>query len=201
MTHSRLRNLPVTGGILAGGRGRRMGGLDKGLLEWRGRPLVEHVLAALRPQVLELLINANRNRARYADYGYPVVGDRLDGFAGPLAGFATLLACCDTDWLAVVPCDAPRLPRDLVARLDAARRAAGADIAVAHDGQRLQPVHALLGRHLLPDLTDWLARGERKIDRWYARHRVEIVDFSDCPAAFANLNTPADRARLEDGPA
>lgn len=192
---------PITGGILAGGRGRRMGGVDKGLVTWRGRPLIEHVLAALRPQVLELLINANRNQAAYAGYGHPVVADRLDGFAGPLAGFAALLGCCDTDWLAVVPCDAPHLPRDLVARLDTARRRVDADIAVAHDGQRLQPVHVLLGRHLLPDLEAFLAAGERKIDRWYARHRMVTVDFGDCPAAFANLNTPEDHQRLEgEGP-
>ena len=186
----------ITGAILAGGRGRRMGGIDKGLVMLDGKPMIEHVLDAFRPQVDRIIISANRNRTRYRELGFPVVADELSGFEGPLAGFAALLGTCTTDWLAIVPCDVPRLPANLVARLASARANAGADIAVAHDGQRLQPVHVLLGVHLLPDLEDHLSAGERKIDLWYKRHQTVRVDFSDCPEAFTNLNTPEDHRRL-----
>lgn len=185
---------PITGLILAGGKGRRMGGADKGLLEWGGRPIIEWIIEALRPQVASLIINANRNRARYAEYGYPVVGDTLPDHQGPLAGFAAVLAAAATEWVVTVPCDGPRLPTDLVARLWEGR--GQAEIAVAHDGERLQPVYALLPRRLLPDLEAFLAAGERKIDRWYARHPMATVDFSDCTRHFANLNTPHDRRQL-----
>ncbi len=187
----------ITGGILAGGRGRRMGGIDKGLIDLNGRPLIEHVLAALRPQVGAIMLSANRNRAAYTRYGYPVVADLLDGYAGPLAGFAALLTACKTDWLTVVPCDGPALPPDLVQRLDNARQQADAEIAVAHDGQRLQPVHVLLSKRLLPDLENWLDEGNRKIDLWYARHPMVTVDFSDQSDCFINLNRPDDKTRLE----
>lgn len=190
-------NTPVTGVILAGGMGRRMGGVDKGLLEWRGRPIIEWIIEALRPQVAGLLINANRNTERYAGYGYPVVSDSLPNHQGPLAGFAAVLAAAPTEWVATVPCDGPRLPGDLVARLGDGLRREQAEIAVAHDGERLQPVYALMPHRLLPDLEDFLAGGERKIDRWYAHHRMAAVDFSDCASCFANLNTPRDRERLE----
>lgn len=186
----------VTGVILAGGRARRMGGEDKGLLDLAGRPLVERALAALAPQVSAVLINANRNLERYGAFGHPVVADRSGDFSGPLAGMAAALAQAATPWIATVPCDCPLIPADLVARLHAVQARDDAELAVAHDGERLQPVFALISRELLPSLEGFLAEGERKIDRWYARHRVARADFSDRPEAFLNVNTPQDLARL-----
>jgi molybdopterin-guanine dinucleotide biosynthesis protein A len=187
----------ITGAILAGGRGSRMGGIDKGLAPLGDKPLIEHILAALGPQVTHLLINANRNIDRYAEYGHPVVKDRLDGHQGPLAGFAALLGACEDDWLVTVPCDTPHIPADLVQRMWSARVDAGAEIAIAHDGRRMQPAHALLPRRLLSDLEAFLDSGERKIDRWYARHAIVEVDFSDQPDAFLNLNRPEDYRQFD----
>jgi len=187
----------ITGAILAGGRGSRMGGIDKGLAPLGDKPLIEHILAALGPQVTHLLINANRNIDRYAEYGHPVVKDRLDGHQGPLAGFAALLGACVDDWLVTVPCDTPHIPADLVQRMWSARVDAGAEIAIAHDGRRMQPAHALLPRRLLSDLEAFLDSGERKIDRWYARHAIVEVDFSDQPDAFLNLNRPEDYRQFD----
>ncbi|HHC71786.1 MAG TPA: molybdenum cofactor guanylyltransferase [Thiotrichales bacterium] len=189
----------ITGLILAGGRGRRMGGADKGLLPFRGRPLVEHLIDRLVPQVGELLINANRNRDRYGRYGLRLVSDPLTGYQGPLAGMLAGLEAAESRWLAVVPCDAPFLPEELVGRLAEAAAREGTSIAVAHDGERLQPVHALLTVELAGELRRFLAAGERKIDRWYGRQRLTLVDFSDAPEAFGNLNRPEDRQRLEVG--
>lgn len=189
---------PITGGILAGGRGSRMGGIDKGLADFAGRPLIERVMEGLAPQVDHLLINANRNLEQYRRYGHPVVSDRLSGHQGPLAGFATLMSVSPDPWLVTVPCDTPHIPPDLVARLWAGREAAGARIAVAHDGQRLQPAHALLETGLLDDLEEFLAAGERKIDIWYARHPMIEVDFSDRADAFLNLNRPEDYRRFAE---
>jgi molybdenum cofactor guanylyltransferase len=167
------------------------------ILSWeQGKPLAEHVIDILRPQVDHLLISANRHVDRYRAFGHPVVEDALGDYQGPLAGFATLMQHCSDDWLVTAPCDAPRLPPDFVARLWAARQQSGAVIAVAHDGQRLHPVHVLLSRHLLPDLNAWLARGERKIRRWYQLHPMTLADFSDAPDAFLNLNTPQDHQAL-----
>ena len=187
----------ITAGILAGGRGSRMGGQDKGLVEFQGRPLIEHVIAHVAPQVTHTLINANRNLERYAAYGFPVVQDRLEGHQGPLAGFSALLEATTTNWLATVPCDGPRLCDDHVHRLYTACQSAQAKIGVAHDGKRLQPVYALIWRELLPDLQLFLEDGGRKIDQWYARHAFVTVDYSDCREDFVNLNTPADREQLE----
>ncbi len=189
----------MTGGILAGGRGRRMGGRDKGLIELAGRPLVVHVATRLAAQVEQVLINANRNLERYAALGHPVLRDEDPGFQGPLAGMAVLLAHAPSPWLVVVPCDGPLVPPDLVERLWQARERANAEIAVAHDGTRMQPVHCLLPRALLGDLRAFLARGERKIDRWYAEHTVALADFSDVATSFFNINTPEDRERAERG--
>lgn len=183
----------VSGVILAGGRGRRMGGRDKGLVELAGRPLIEHVLEGLRPQVGRILINVNRNRERYAAYGESLVGDALDGFQGPLAGFAAAMQACATPWILTVPCDGPRVPPRLLERLGRALAEADAELAVAHDGQRLQPVYALLGVNLYPSLQAFLQAGDRKIDLWYARHRMATADFSDCQEVFRNINTPQQR--------
>jgi molybdopterin-guanine dinucleotide biosynthesis protein A len=186
----------ITGIILAGGKARRLNGRDKGLEPFSGRPLVEWVVAALAPQVGGLLINANRNQETYGRLGYPVIADRLDDFQGPLAGFASAMAAANTPWILTVPCDGPFLAPDLAARLVAALAQDDAELAVASDGRRMQPVHALLPVALAPSLAAFLAEGERKIDRWYARHRVAVADLSDRPESFANLNTEADAADL-----
>lgn len=189
----------ITGVILAGGKARRLNGRDKGLEPFSGRPLVDWVVAALAPQVGGLLINANRNQETYGRLGYPVIADQLDDFQGPLAGFASAMAAATTPWILTVPCDGPFLAPDLAARLVAALERDDAELAVASDGRRMQPVHALLPVALAPSLAAFLAEGERKIDRWYARHRVALADLSDRPESFANLNTEADAAELARG--
>ncbi|MBT3044975.1 MAG: molybdenum cofactor guanylyltransferase [Candidatus Thiodiazotropha sp. (ex Codakia orbicularis)] len=187
----------VTAVILAGGRGRRMGGEDKGLIELNGRPLVQHVISAIQPQVATILINANRNQERYAAFGYPVIADSLLDYQGPLAGFIAALQAVETEDMLTLPCDGPLVPPDLVARLYEARQSAGADIAVAHDGDRLQPVYALIPKRLAGSLQRYLDRGDRKIDLWYEEHRVAHADFSDIPRTFINVNTLQERDNLQ----
>ncbi|MBV2125110.1 MAG: molybdenum cofactor guanylyltransferase [Candidatus Thiodiazotropha sp. (ex Ctena orbiculata)] len=187
----------VTAVILAGGRGRRMGGEDKGLIELNGRPLVQHVISAIQPQVATILINANRNQERYAAFGCPVIADSLLDYQGPLAGFIAALQAVETEDMLTLPCDGPLVPPDLVARLYEARQSAGADIAVAHDGDRLQPVYALIPKRLADSLQRYLDRGDRKIDLWYEEHRVAHADFSDIPRTFINVNTLQERDNLQ----
>ena len=225
----------ITGLILAGGRARRMGGQDKGLIPLAGRPLIAWVIAALQPQVGRILISANRNQADYAALGFPVIEDEaggaeLAGFQGPLAGIAAAMTLAETPWLLTLPCDAPLPPADLASRLATALVHGLADItgarsdraqsataqsnnplfsnpnhsapvpgvlAVAWDGERLQPVHALLSRTLFPDLCAYLAAGGHRLETWQARHRPAITDFSDYPEAFFNLNAPGELRRLE----
>lgn len=187
----------ITGAVLAGGQGRRMGGRDKGLLEIHQQPLIRRILDVLQPQVGPLLINANRNLEDYRRLGPPVVQDVVGEFFGPLVGMASALQAADTPYLLTVPCDSPLLPPDLAARLYRAMLAADAEISVAHDGARMQPVFALLRRELLEPMLRYLNNGGRKIDTWYAEHRFALADFSDCPEAFRNINTPAEMAELE----
>jgi molybdopterin-guanine dinucleotide biosynthesis protein A len=192
----------LTGVILAGGRARRMGGRDKGLLELCGEPLARRAARLLAPQVGRLIVNANRNRQRYVELlvEFPdarVIGDDLDGFLGPLAGMLAALEATDTDYVLTMPCDSPLLRADYAERMHAALKAAGAELTVARDGERLQPVFALLHRALAADLRAALAAGERKIDRWYARQRMTTADFSDAPELFRNVNTPGELAALE----
>lgn len=191
-----IASLPLpslTGVILAGGQGRRMGGHDKGWMMFQGQPLIEHVLQRLSPQVDHLMINANRSIARYQALGVPVVTDLDSGFQGPLMGMATGLYYAQTDWVLCVPCDTPGLPSDLAVRLWQAAHDAQAPIAAAHDGERLQPVVVLLQRDLLASLQAFLAEGGRKIDRWFALYHWVSVTF---PAShFANLNYPEDLER------
>lgn len=186
----------ITGALLAGGQGERMGGADKGLLEVGGRALAARALEALRPQVGALVICANRNLERYAAFGCPVLTDALPGFQGPLAGMAAALAAATSEWVQFLPCDCPAPPTDLVARLAAAAGAGVVDVAVPRAEGRLQPVFALVRRRCLGSLTRALARGERKVERWLAGERWVEVDFSDTPAGFRNLNTPAEREAL-----
>lgn len=195
----------VTGVILAGGRGSRMGGADKGLQNFRGMPMAMFTLLRLAPQVSELMINANRNLAAYESFGVPVWPDGLADYAGPLAGFLTGLEHCETEYLVTVPCDTPLFPQDLVARLAEALERDGADIAMAQareeDGQlRAQPVFSLLRRDLMESLVRFTQGGGRKIDAWTAQHRTVLVPFDregDDAAAFANANTLAELHRLE----
>jgi len=187
----------ITGLLLAGGRARRMGGEDKGLLPLAGQPLAAWALKNLSAQVDSLLISANRNHERYRELGAEVVSDTLGDFSGPLAGFAAGLAQIQTPWLVTVPCDSPLVVPDYVSRLWAAIEPGGIDAVVAHDGNRLQPVFSLLRRGVLGDLEDFLDLGERKIDLWLERLSWRIVDFSDAPDMFLNVNTPEDLARVE----
>lgn len=174
-----------------------MGGRDKGLVEVAGRPMIEYVLESLQSQVNAVLINANRNIDSYARYGVPVIPDALPGFNGPLAGMASGMRAARTPLLVTVPCDSPFVPVDLVQRLAATLQDAKAEIAVAHNGERMQPVFSLLDTGLLSALEGFLGRGDRKIDRWFAEHRTTIVDFSDKPETFLNVNTPEEVRRIE----
>lgn len=192
-----LNSNAITAVILAGGMGKRMGGQDKGQVILKGQPLIKWVIDAIRPQVATLLINANRNQDAYARYGYPVCGDQLEDYQGPLAGFAAGMYAAQTAYIVTVPCDGPLLAADLVQRLVYALQRDNAEIAVAHDGERLQPVYALLPVRLLPSLEAFLASDQRKIDRWFAQHRMALADFSDATLTFLNVNTPEDRQRLE----
>lgn len=192
----------ITGLVLAGGRGSRMGGVDKGLENYLGMPLALHALLRLQPQVGALMVNANRNLGAYEALGTPVWPDALADYAGPLAGLLAGLEHCETPYLVTVPCDTPNFPQDLVARLAAGLVAQDAEIAMAasrEDGQlRLQPVFCLVHAALMESLLDFLRAGERKIDRWTARHRCATVEFDDA-AAFFNANTLAELQQLQHG--
>lgn len=178
----------IGGLILAGGAGRRMGGADKGLLAWRGAPLVAHVASRLRPQVAAVAVSANRNLESYAPFADRVLVDAVGGFRGPLAGIAAGLADCAHPWLLCVPVDLPMLPRDLAPRLREAAEAADATIAVAHDGVRRQVLCALLRPALAASARDALARGDGAVHSWQDGHAAREVDFSDQAQAFANFN-------------
>ena len=187
----------ITGIVLAGGQARRMGGVDKGLIPLNGRPMVEWTISALRPQVATIAINANRNSERYCEFGYPVIADHEGGFLGPLAGMASGMRAAQTTQILTVPCDSPLIVADLAERLWQAHLRNGAEVCVAHDGDRLQPVFSLLNTSLLGSLEAYLGGGGRKIDRWYADQTMELADFSDCRDNFLNVNEPADVAALE----
>ncbi|MBN8464404.1 MAG: molybdenum cofactor guanylyltransferase [Dechloromonas sp.] len=186
----------ITGVVLAGGLGRRLGGVDKGLQDLRGRPLVAHVIERFAPQVDELLINANRNRERYAAFGHRVVADLIPDFAGPLAGLHAALSAAAHPLVATAPCDSPFLPADLVSRLFSALTAANASLAVARTFDQPHPVFCLCQRGVLPHLSDFLAGGGRKVDRWYATLDVVEVAFDDEAEAFANINTREEIGRF-----
>jgi len=187
----------VTGLILAGGKGSRMGGVDKGLQAFRGRRLVDHVYERLAPQVGGIIINANQNQDEYRSFGVRVVSDAIGGFAGPLAGFHAGLSVSKRPFLASVPCDSPFLPADLVERLHGRLDEAGAELAVAKTGDQPHPVFSLMRRGVLDHLTDFLKGGGRKIDAWYATLSVVEVAFDDEPEAFSNINTREELAAFE----
>lgn len=190
----------ITGLILAGGRGTRMGTVDKGLKQFRGAPMALHVLMRLQPQVGTVMINANQNIGPYEAFGVPVWPDQIGGFAGPLAGLHTGLMHCETEFMATAPCDSPFLPENLVERLAEGLEKADAELAVTVTGSGAQrqphPVFCLLRTRVLPHLEEFLHGGGRKIDAWYASLPTVEVPFED-ESAFRNINTPEDLARYE----
>lgn len=184
--------------VLAGGRATRMGGEDKGLIEICGKPMAVYIVDALKPQTVTVMVNANRNMERYRKMcECEVIEDSLGGFAGPLAGMASALQVAKTRFVLTAPCDSPLVSPSLGPRLYEALERDDAELAVAHDGERMQPVFALLSRDLLDSMVAYLQSGESKIDRWYAKHRTALGDFSDSASMFLNVNTPEERADLE----
>lgn len=187
----------ITGVILAGGLGRRMGGVNKGLQLLNGKTLALHVAERLAPQIDELLINVNQNIEQYAAFGYRIVADQIPDFAGPLAGLHAALSAAAHPLVATAPCDSPFLPADLVSRLFSALTATDADLAVARTFEQPHPVFCLCKRDVLPHLTEFLAGGGRKFDRWYATLNVVEVAFDDEAEAFENINTREELGRFE----
>jgi molybdopterin-guanine dinucleotide biosynthesis protein A len=190
----------ITGLILAGGRGMRMGGVDKGLQTLQGKPMVAHVILRLQPQVDRIMINANQNQDRYREFNVPVWSDEENNYAGPLAGMQAGLIHCETAYMLTVPCDTPMLASDLVAQLVHALEQSEADIAVANtkEGDRVyrQPVFCLMKKTVLINLNSALERGVRKVDQWLAENKIVDVVFND-EAAFANINTLEELQRIE----
>jgi molybdenum cofactor guanylyltransferase len=181
--------MKITGIVLAGGQGRRMGNVDKGLVPLHGKPMVAHVLQRIAPQVDEILLNANQNLEQYAGFGHPVISDSLTGYAGPLAGLQAGLSAAQHELVATVPCDSPFLPLDLIARLHMALQRNHAQLAVAVTFNQPHPVFCLCRRDVLPHLTTFLDNGGRKIDAWYATLNTVEVNFDDETDAFMNINT------------
>jgi molybdopterin-guanine dinucleotide biosynthesis protein A len=183
----------VTGIVLAGGQGRRMGGVDKGLQPLHGKPMVQHVLERLAPQVAEIVINANQNASSYAKFGYPIVADNIPGFAGPLAGLHAGMKAATHPLVITVPCDSPFLPLDLVSRLG--NQLGNLDLAVAKTGDQPHPVFSLMKKDLLKNLETFLVQGGRKIDAWYGSLKFVEVQFDDEADAFRNINTLEELGR------
>lgn len=194
-----IARIDITGLVLAGGRGSRMGGVDKGLQTHRGVPLALHALTRLSPQVGGVMINANRNLKAYEAFGAPVWPDALPDFPGPLAGFLAGLEHCETPYMVTVPCDTPDFPTDLVQRL-ADALTGDAQIAMAatstSQGMQPQPVFCLLKTTLKPSLLRFIESGQRKIDVWTAQHRCVEVPFDE-ERAFFNANTANELAQLQ----
>ena len=182
----------MTGVVLAGGLGRRMGGVDKGLKLLRGKPMVQWVIERFAPQVDEILVNANQNPDRYGALGHRVIPDAIGGYAGPLAGLHRGLTEARHDLVVTVPCDSPFLPPDLVTRLLAGMQKDDAELAVARTGDQPHPVFCLCRKTVLPSLTSFLESGGRKIDAWYSALKVVEVPFDDQADAFSNINTEAE---------
>ncbi len=189
--------MKITGLVLAGGLGRRMGNVDKGLAKFNGRPMIASVIDRIAPQVDELLINANRNLDAYEAFGYPVISDDIEGFAGPLAGLERGLAKANYEYVVTCPCDSPFLPTDLVARLASAFIDSTIDLAVAKTGAQPHPVFCLVRRTVHSHLREFLTQGGRKIDAWYATLQTKEVSFDDEISAFANINTSSELSDLE----
>ena len=189
----------VTGVILAGGLARRMNKQDKGLVSFKGRPMVSYAIAALAPLVDQIVINANRSSEQYRQFGWPVVADQTDSFDGPLAGVLSAMTHADADVLLVIPCDSPLIKAVHLQKLLAARAENDADVAVAFDGERLHPVFLAIKTTLKTSLQDYLASGQRKMAVWLEQQNMVQVDFSNEPEIFSNINTMADLSALEAG--
>jgi molybdenum cofactor guanylyltransferase len=190
----------ITALILAGGRGSRMGSVDKGMQLFKGRPMVAHVLDRITPQADEIIINANRSINEYAAFGHRVIADAIDGFAGPLAGLHVGMTHAATPLIVTAPCDSPFLPLDLVVRLLLAMEKENADLAVAKTYDQVHPVFCLVKREREPHLRAFLKTGQRKIDKWYATLKVVEVQFDDQEAAFTNINTEEELRALQLNP-
>lgn len=182
----------ITVVILAGGMGRRMGGQDKGLIEYQGRPLIQHITDAIRVQNEKIVINANRNAQEYEQFGYPVIPDGLSGFQGPLSGFLSAMESVDSEYILTLPCDGPIVYASYVTQMAQHMNESTCDIVVAADEERMQPVYALIPVRLADDLRDFLNSGERKIDSWYARHQTQLQVFPAESGFFTNINTPEE---------
>ncbi len=187
----------VTGVILAGGMGRRMQGVDKGLVELDGRELVSWVIDALRPNVSRIIVNANRNTEAYEKYGVSVIADSIDGYQGPLAGVEAGMANATTPWIYTCPCDSPMQSSALLPFMWQQLAGSGADIGLASDGQRTHPVFSLIKTDLLASLREYLGSGERKIDRWFDQHSLRTLDCSEYAGSFTNINTEEERLTAE----
>ena len=191
----------ITGLILAGGRAQRMGGIDKGLIPFHDKPLIEFAIARLKPQVQTLVINANRNITQYASYGYPVIMDETLDFSGPLAGYSVGLKACKTPYLLTSPCDSPLLPSNLAELLSAEMDRGDFQLVYASSKEAngkvwAQPVFCLMRSDLQDALLSFLQKGDLKIDRWFKELRSSTVIFDD-PQVFANVNTPEELKSLE----
>jgi len=194
MTDERAK---ITGVVLAGGRARRMGGEDKGLMLYRGRPLVSYALHALQQVAGTVIFNANRNREEYARFGYPVIPDLTDTFDGPLAGLLSAMRSAQTEYVLTVPCDCPHVDGLLLSRLYGTLIAGQAEICTAFDGERLHPVFLIAKRCLADDLADYLASGQRKVETWLRMHKLALADYSDRPELFVNINTREELTKPE----
>lgn len=179
----------VTIVILAGGRGRRMNEQDKGWAVLAGKPLIQHVIDLVSQQSSNILINANQNINRYQALGYPVVSDQLSDFQGPLAGVAAAMEHVTTPYILTLPCDAPYVDGEYVQKMLAGLISGQTDLAVAFDGARIQPIHAIIPVRLLDDLKQFLGKNSRKVDTWYSQYAMGIIDFSKQKKMFENLNT------------
>ena len=183
--------------ILAGGLARRMGGVDKGLVEVAGKPMVKYALDVLTPLVNSVVINANRSVEQYEKFGVPVVLDTLAGHQGPLAGLSAGINALPSDYIVMCPCDSPFLQGALVQALIDGCISNDADISVPHDGGRLQPVFCVVNRRVEASLNAFLNEGERKIDRWFTKHKVHTVDATEYAVSFLNINTEEERLNAE----
>ena len=187
----------ITGVILAGGLARRMNNQDKGLITYKGRPMVSYAIAALTAIADQTIINANRNKEQYKAFGLPVVADQTDSFDGPLAGVLTAMIYTDADVLIVMPCDSPLIKAEHLQKLLTTRAAKNADVAVAFDGERLHPVFLAIKTSLKSGLQNYLACGQRKMDRWLEQQKMVKADFSNEPEIFTNINTLTELSELE----
>jgi molybdopterin-guanine dinucleotide biosynthesis protein A len=188
----------VTGVILAGGRAQRMNNQDKGLVNFKGRPMISYAIAALAPVVGCILINANRNIDQYRQFGWPVISDQTDSFDGPLAGILAAMNHADADVLVVIPCDSPLIKSEHLQKLLLTRAETNADVAVAFDGVRLHPVFLAIKTGLQVSLQEYLASGQRKVAVWLEQQNLVEVDFSGESEIFSNINTMAELSMLEE---